>query len=338
MSETPTAPAFAEEVMLLAEKLGELNDRLAKAEADLATQTAPLDATKAAQDATLAALSAALSGIKALNFHVLGNDLGAVSKRVEVVAERADTAIKALSAQIVESQSAILSAKGSFAQQLAQTDAQRMELARKRDEDAQAFAAKFGELQLEINHARATLAGELRAAIKQFATPPGLNPRGEWDAQATYARLDVVTLNGTSYVSQVDGNSDKPGKASKSWQVLARRGSGSGSGSSFEPASLQPLAAGATITWDLLNPIATVTLGAAANAFTLNNARAGGTYVLILKQDGSGSRTVTWPANVNWPGDVAPTLTTTANRADVCYLVYDGAVFYGSLAQNYVTS
>lgn len=253
MSDTPaTAPAFAEEIMLLAEKLGELNERLAKAEADLATQTAPLDATKAAQDATLAALSAALSGIKALNFHVLGNDLGAVSKRVEVVAEQADTAIKAMSAQIAESQSAILSAKGTFAQQIAQTDAQRMELARKRDGDAQAFTAKFGELQLELNRVRESLAGELQAAIKQFATPAGLNPRGPWDALKSYKRLDVVSLNGSSYLAAND-TTEKPDKKSKSWQVLARRGSQGGGAvditgiSGFGPVGLQVAQAGTAL-------------------------------------------------------------------------------------------
>jgi len=37
-----------------------------------------------------------------------------------------------------------------------------------------------------------------------------------------------------------------------------------------------------------------------------------GTITLILIQDGTGSRTVTWPASVHWPSGTAPTLTTTA--------------------------
>jgi hypothetical protein len=40
-------------------------------------------------------------------------------------------------------------------------------------------------------------------------------------------------------------------------------------------------------------------------------------FTLILRQDGTGSRTVTWPASVDWPGGTAPTLTTTASAVDV---------------------
>lgn len=38
---------------------------------------------------------------------------------------------------------------------------------------------------------------------------------------------------------------------------------------------------------------------------------------VILKQDGTGGRTVTWPANVKWPGGTVPTLTATAHAVDV---------------------
>jgi hypothetical protein len=38
---------------------------------------------------------------------------------------------------------------------------------------------------------------------------------------------------------------------------------------------------------------------------------------LVVCQDGTGSRTVTWDASVLWPSATAPTLTTTANKCDV---------------------
>lgn len=41
------------------------------------------------------------------------------------------------------------------------------------------------------------------------------------------------------------------------------------------------------------------------------------TFVVILKQDGTGGRTATWPATVKWPGAVAPTLSIGANKVDV---------------------
>jgi hypothetical protein len=40
-----------------------------------------------------------------------------------------------------------------------------------------------------------------------------------------------------------------------------------------------------------------------------------------LIQDGTGSRTVTWPGSVKWPGGVAPVLTTTAGKIDVVTLI-----------------
>ena len=40
-------------------------------------------------------------------------------------------------------------------------------------------------------------------------------------------------------------------------------------------------------------------------------------FTLILRQDGTGSRTVTWPAAVDWPGGTAPTLSTAASAVDL---------------------
>jgi hypothetical protein len=64
---------------------------------------------------------------------------------------------------------------------------------------------------------------------------------------------------------------------------------------------------------------------------------AGKSFTLVQKQDGTGSRTVTWPATVDWPGATAPTLTSTANRADkFIFTAIDGSNWLGSNAgQNY---
>lgn len=42
---------------------------------------------------------------------------------------------------------------------------------------------------------------------------------------------------------------------------------------------------------------------------------------IALVQDGTGSRTVTWPTGTIWPGGTAPTLTTTANHVDVFTMI-----------------
>ena len=46
---------------------------------------------------------------------------------------------------------------------------------------------------------------------------------------------------------------------------------------------------------------------------------------LLVKQDGTGSRTITWNAVYEFPSDTAPTLTTTANLGDIFSFRYNGA-------------
>ncbi len=56
-------------------------------------------------------------------------------------------------------------------------------------------------------------------------------------------------------------------------------------------------------------------------------------FGLYLTQDGTGNRTVTWPASVKWAGGTAPTLSTGASNIDV--LVFEtingGTTWFGSL-------
>jgi hypothetical protein len=78
-----------------------------------------------------------------------------------------------------------------------------------------------------------------------------------------------------------------------------------------------------TINWASGNT-QTLVLGASPIALTFNNGQAGAHYTLALEQDGTGSRTVTWPGNVRWSSGVAPTLTTAANKTDYVEFVYDG--------------
>ena len=51
--------------------------------------------------------------------------------------------------------------------------------------------------------------------------------------------------------------------------------------------------------------------------------------LLVLIQDGTGSRTVTWPATVKWPGGSAPTLTTTGSGIDIVSFYWDGTNYFG---------
>jgi hypothetical protein len=70
--------------------------------------------------------------------------------------------------------------------------------------------------------------------------------------------------------------------------------------------------------------------------FTFPTATAGKSFTLLLKQDGTGSRTATWPAAVKWPSGTAPTITATASKLDKYVFTADGTNWYGSEAgKNY---
>lgn len=70
--------------------------------------------------------------------------------------------------------------------------------------------------------------------------------------------------------------------------------------------------------------------------YTFPAATAGKSFLLLQKQDGTGSRTVTWPAAVKWPGGTAPTITATASKADLFGFTSDGTNWYArTIGQNY---
>ena len=73
---------------------------------------------------------------------------------------------------------------------------------------------------------------------------------------------------------------------------------------------------GATITFDLSVSVNhTVTLGG-NRTLALSNPSIGQEFMIVLLQDGSGSRTVTWFGGIKWSGASVPTLTTTAAKYD----------------------
>ena len=82
----------------------------------------------------------------------------------------------------------------------------------------------------------------------------------------------------------------------------------------------------ATITWDAsTQDVAKVTL---AGNRTLGSASSGttGQFIsLLIIQDGTGSRTLTWNAAYEFASDTAPTLTTTASKGDVFVFRYNGS-------------
>ena len=106
-----------------------------------------------------------------------------------------------------------------------------LEIAAKQETDkipAQ-VSAQVTEL-VDAAFARFPRAGELDQLRKEFAEPRGLNPRGKWKSAEVYQKLDLVAFNGDSYVSNVNDNTERPGRSSEVWTLSAARGQGGGGG------------------------------------------------------------------------------------------------------------
>lgn len=68
--------------------------------------------------------------------------------------------------------------------------------------------------------------------------------------------------------------------------------------------------------------------------FTFSNPSSGASYQIIISQDGTGGRTITWPT-IHWEGKSAPLLTGTLNSKDIVTLTYDGTNYNGVISKNH---
>jgi hypothetical protein len=83
---------------------------------------------------------------------------------------------------------------------------------------------------------------------------------------------------------------------------------------------------GATINWDMsTESVAKVTLGGNRTLAAPTNGSTGQFASLLVIQDGTGSRTLTWNAAYEFASDTAPTLTTTASQGDLFVFRYNGS-------------
>lgn len=93
-----------------------------------------------------------------------------------------------------------------------------------------------------------------------------------------------------------------------------------------------------TPNWDSGN-VQTMELSGATTINNPSNIEVGATYIIILKQDAEGTHTVSWGSQYKFPAGTAPTITTTANKADVITLVaYSSTVLMCTSVQDFATS
>jgi len=107
----------------------------------------------------------------------------------------------------------------------------------------------------------------------------------------------------------------------------------------FDSTTGGTLTPGATIAWNLTDKqVTTITLDGSANVFSApTNMKNGGTYILAIKQDSTGSRTATWNSVFKWPSGTAPVLTTTPTTGfDLLTFYCDGTNLYGNITANFL--
>lgn len=136
------------------------------------------------------------------------------------------------------------------------------------------------------------------------------------DTNTTYTAGSGLTLVGTEFnVSSLGGSGSLEGlivdKAIKS--------------------KINTEADGGTITFNMNDSNTHMSTLGGNRVLAVSNAASGQKFILRLKQDGTGSRTVTWFSTIYWAeGGSAPTLTTTANKADVLgFLCTSGGYYDG---------
>tara|TARA_Y100001937_G_C7052686_1_gene299892 strand:- start:226 stop:720 length:495 start_codon:yes stop_codon:yes gene_type:complete len=97
----------------------------------------------------------------------------------------------------------------------------------------------------------------------------------------------------------------------------------------------QTLTDGATINWNLATQqVCIVTLGGNRSLAAPTNQQAGGVYTIVIKQDGTGGRTLAFDSAYKFPDGSAPTITTTANAVDIVSFISDGSNMLGSFVQD----
>ena len=83
---------------------------------------------------------------------------------------------------------------------------------------------------------------------------------------------------------------------------------------------------GATVNWDAsTQDVCKLTLGGNRTMAAPTNNTTGQFISILVIQDGTGSRTLTWNAVFEFAADTAPTLTTTASKGDVFVFRYNGS-------------
>ena len=143
------------------------------------------------------------------------------------------------------------------------------------------------------------------------------------------ANADHVKLTSSSGDTVLQQSTDAKDIIIKQYDGTELVNFNDGGYSSFTSAALNPeatLTDGATVSWNALTqPVAKVTLAGNRTMAAPSNGVTGQFIALLVIQDGTGSRTLTWNAVYEFKDDTAPTLTATASKGDNFTFRYNGS-------------
>jgi hypothetical protein len=178
---------------------------------------------------------------------------------------------------------------------------------------------------LHTNLSKAIVALQTKLGITDSNPTSGTILQGTGSGSAWSSTLPAVTLGG----AVTGGDQVMSAVTHKDYSETVYAGGNTGATPAIDEAN------GNTQSHTL--NAATVTFALPADA----GLQAGTALTLIISQDGSGSRAAVFQVsgattNVKWAGGTAPTLTTTASRADIiCFVTFNGGaspVWYGFVA------
>ena len=177
------------------------------------------------------------------------------------------------------------------------------------------------------------LASDLNGAELILDVDADTTLRADTDDQIDFkiANTDHIKLATSSGDTVIQPSTDAKDIIIKQFDGTELVNFNDGAYSSFTSAALNPeatLTDASTISWNALTqPVAKVTLGANRTLGAASGGVAGQFVSLLIIQDGTGSRTVTFNAAYEFKDDTAPTLTTTAAKGDLFVFRYNGSKF-----------
>ena len=167
-----------------------------------------------------------------------------------------------------------------------------------------------------------------------FYTVETSQPNGTWVNSATLASAPASASSTVQYGTNqywIQSNTTVTGNLSVSGNVVNPKLQG------YTEVVTVQTATSAALTINLAaSNIVNLTLSSNTTVGFINTASVNiaDSMMIVAKQDGVGSRIITWPSNVKWPNGSAPALSTAANAIDVLnFITIDGgATYYGALS------